>query len=642
MELPVSRSMLAVRTVSRGRLDRLGLGRAAREALAETVSAFRLPAAGVEVLRVGRRRGAEEARDRARAALREERDVEFAGRILRHPVSGLPALYTENVFIRFRPDRAASRCRRDLERHGLLVKREIPWLANAWFAQVPDGAGLEVFAAAERALADGEVVACHPEVIWEGSRRQDPFPLQWHLGRRTIGGVEVDAHAAVEEAWELTRGERTVVAVIDDGVDLGHEELRSPGKIVAPRDATEKTDDPRPAGDDAHGTASAGIVCADGVAGASGVAPAARLLPVRLVSGLGSQDEADAIQWAAEQGADVISCAWGPGDGDWRDPDDPAHHAAHPLPDSTRAAIDWATEHGRGGRGCVICWAAGNGAESVDLDGYAANPSVIAVAACNDDGRHSPYSDAGDAVWCCFPSNDFDSPRTTGIWTCDRTGRAGYNPGRSKLGDREGRYTNRFQGTSAACPGAAGVAALVLSAAPELGWREVKALLAATADRIDTERGGYDAAGHSPLYGHGRLNARRAVAAARGLGGVAAAAAGEPEAPPSSPAPAPRRRLEVALATPAPEARLFLDGTPLELAAGPAAVPVAAGETYVLTWWIAGPPGTPFRIAATADGRVGGHLPVVGRIPRTGKTGGSRRLRVAARPSPTPPKGDPT
>ena len=321
----------------------------------------------------------------------------------------------------------------------------------------------------------------------------------------------MDESASVEAAWSLATGAGATIAIIDDGVDIDHEELRTSGKIVAPRDATFGTSNPRPGNGDRHGTACAGVACANGNFGASGVAPGARLIPIRLASELGSQNEADAFVWAAQNGADVISCSWGPADGDFRNPNDPTHLQNAPLPDSTRLAIDFAATQGRGGKGCVVLFAAGNGNESVDLDGYASHQNVIAVAACNDRGKKSPYSDFGNAIWCAFPSNNFFPSLTKGIWTMDNTGNTGYNPGDPAKGDAAGNYTNSFGGTSSACPGAAGVAALVIARNPQLRREEVREILKQCADKIDTAGGNYDAQGRSPLYGFGRLNARRAV-----------------------------------------------------------------------------------------------------------------------------------
>ena len=82
------------------------------------------------------------------------------------------------------------------------------------------------------------------------------------------------------------------------------------------------------------------------------------------------------------------------------------------------------------------------------------------------------------------------------------------------LGDEAGDYTNSFGGTSSACPGVAGVAALILSVNRDLSWGEVRDVLKDCCDRIDEAGGDYDASGHSSLYGYGRVNAARAVALA--------------------------------------------------------------------------------------------------------------------------------
>jgi subtilisin family serine protease len=104
-----------------------------------------------------------------------------------------------------------------------------------------------------------------------------------------------DAHANLEAAHQVTRGEGVTIAIIDDGVDMEHPEFAGASKIVAPRDATLLTDNPRPKDlfgtgpdhGDNHGTACAGVATAIGARGASGVAPAAKLMPIRLASGLG-------------------------------------------------------------------------------------------------------------------------------------------------------------------------------------------------------------------------------------------------------------------------------------------------------------------------------------------------------------------
>ena len=225
------------------------------------------------------------------------------------------------------------------------------------------------------------------------------------------------------------------------------------------------------ADDDAHGTACAGVACAKGV-DSPGVAPMAKLMPIRLRSGLGSMSEANAFVWAADHGADVISCSWGPTDGDWWNPTDKNHKQVVALPDSSRLAMEYAMTKGRGGKGCVILFAAGNGNEKADNDGYASNPAIIAVAACNDRGKRSVYSDFGKNIWVAFRPATLNtsrsstlrrfprvSERSTGSlqratkraitptpwWNFERMpGRGGR--GRADVGDQSGAFADRCEG----------------------------------------------------------------------------------------------------------------------------------------------------------------------------------------------------
>jgi subtilisin family serine protease len=518
--LQVSEGLVAVRTVTRQAVlgspaEAAPLRPESLEILGEFEPVAQFPVAGVSVLRVKRGRSAKGLRDEARRALKKDRAVQFAGRVLIDGRSKAPVVYTENCFVKFADDVKPGEIKRLLAKYRFEGRRALGYARNAWFISAPEGIGLDLFGVVARFIREEAVELLHPELI----RRlglKGAFPPQWHLRKTTVAGTTVDAHASVEAAWGLADGAGVTIAVIDDGVDLDHEEFRTGGKLLAPRDVTLRTNNPRPGFGDRHGTACAGVACADGLFGASGVAPRARLIPIRLASGLGSQQEADAFVWAAQNGADVISCSWGPEDGDWTDPGDPLHRQVVPLPDSTRLAIDFAVAQGRGGKGCVVCFAAGNGNEPVDNDGYASYEKVMAIAACNDRSKKSAYSDFGAAIWCSFPSNETVTPRLTpGIWTTDNTGPSGYNPGQASKGDAAGNYTNSFGGTSSACPGAAGVAGLVLSRNPELRWDEVREIMKRSCDRIDTAGGQYNASGHSPKYGFGRLNARKAVELAR-------------------------------------------------------------------------------------------------------------------------------
>ena len=527
-ELEISDDMMVVRTQKNLSFDRAASRtKTARQVLAQFEKTLALPDAGVTVLRTKRPTAgsAAELRDEARSRVRRLRDFRFAGRALKDPLTDEPVVYTENLFIKFMDDEASDRCEQVIHDNGLQIKRNVPFARNAYFVAA-DGKGLDIFGIANDLLERRDVEFCHPELVRERKNRT-AHNRQWHLMRTLIDGQVIDAHANVREAWALTRGKGTTIAILDDGVDIDHPEFNVPGKVLAPFDATSGTSNPRPKDPmaiygyfDDHGTACAGVACASGLFGASGVAPDAKLMPIRLSPNLGSMEEADAIAHAVNHGADVISCSWGPLDGDWRNPADPLHITPSPLPASTQLALEYAITHGRQRRGCVIVWAAGNGNESVELDGYAASPMVIAVAACNDQSQRSVYSDFGKSIWCTFPSNDFGyppfchpDPQTTGIWTTDRSGKFGYNPGRrfswepEPPGDDQGQYTATFGGTSSATPGVAGLVALLLSREPNLAWDEVRDRLRDACVPIDTQNGRYNANGHSPFYGYGRPNA---------------------------------------------------------------------------------------------------------------------------------------
>jgi subtilisin family serine protease len=535
VELEESPDLVAVRTKDNMEMGDMNLSRASQEMLADTVQVVKFPDSGITIIKMAdepqatasRGGGDEEPgrkglagppdttkRDATRAALKQEDDIRFAGRVLQDKETGEVTLYTENFFVKFFDATKEEDCLAIIEKYKLTIKDKLAFAKNAYFVCAAEGTGLAVFNIAETILNEKIVEYCHPELVQE-RRFKGIHPLQWHLTKTSINGKAVDAHVNIEAAWQLTKGKGTTIAIIDDGVDVDHPEFA--GRIVHPFDSTFKEGTGRPvANDDNHGTACAGMACASGLKdGASGTAPESFLMPIRLRSGLGSMSEANAFAWAAQHGADVISCSWGPTDGDWWDPSHPLHNKQTLLPDSTRMAMEFAMKEGRGGKGCVILFAAGNGNEATANDGYVSHPGVIAVSACNDTGKRSVYSDFGEQVWVAFPSGDFawkplkhPAPLSQGLRTTDRAAAAGYDGT---------NYTNSFGGTSGACPGMAGVVALMLAANPALTPPQVKEIIRNSCDIIDTEGGEYDANKHSVYYGYGRINAEKAVQNAKGI-----------------------------------------------------------------------------------------------------------------------------
>ncbi len=509
-KLQESKEHLVIRTRNSRSLKDAVYSDAGKKALEDFSVLLEFPDASVTVLKANvtvKNRLA--TRNNARAILKRESELRFAGRLLLDADGKTPVLYTENLIIKFFDNVKPATCEKILTDNHLIIKQKADYATNMYFIGAPENIGLQIFELAETLLQKKEVELCHPELIRKKALRMI-HNKQWHLKTTTINGTTINAHVGAAAAHTLSTGSNVRIAIIDDGFDIDHPEFNRPAKIDAARDITYNINDPRPkSAYDNHGTACAGVAAASGI-GCSGVAPDAMLIPIRVYEELGSFKESVAFKWAADHGADIISCSWGPPDGYWEDPEDPSHNNYVDMPDSTRLAMEYAFTKGRNGKGCIITFAAGNGNEDIQYDGYASYPKVIAVAACNDTNKRSVYSDYGDAVWCCFPSNDIGSrvlihpdPLTNGIYTTDRKENQGYN--------RNGDYTDNFGGTSSACPGVAGTIALMLSVNPGLTLQHVKDIIRETAVKIDPDNGQYDVMGHSRFYGYGKVDAEKAV-----------------------------------------------------------------------------------------------------------------------------------
>ncbi len=306
-------------------------------------------------------------------------------------------------------------------------------------------------------------------------------------------GEDID----ITTLWDTYRGSSNeVIAIVDDGLEISHEDLSA--NIITGKswDYVDGDMDPSPGTDDIHGTACAGVAAGRGFngMGISGVAPEAGLVGYRLSGAATNENEADALSLYSDE-IDIYSNSWGPFD---------IPHLEGPGP-LVEEAFESAAENGRSGLGCIFVWAGGNGKDNGDdsnFDGYANNRYTIAVAASNDFGMQSFYSENGANILINSPSNGGQM----NITTTDRMGAEGYD---------ESNYTDSFGGTSSATPLVSGIIALMLEANPNLIWRDVHHIILETADQNDptdsdwTVNGaGYDI---NHKYGFGRINAYRAV-----------------------------------------------------------------------------------------------------------------------------------
>lgn len=304
---------------------------------------------------------------------------------------------------------------------------------------------------------------------------RDPlYARQWHFG--LIGDIEA--------IWRDYRGAGVVIGLNDDRPDIRHTDLDGsidPALGLSFNDFGTKFD--------AHGTAVAGIMVAEANGrGGVGLAPDARLGWVSYVY------EGYAASLSRTVDFDVVNNSWGffPGFARSDDLSDPNSVAA-----GIDAHLRLAAEIGRGGLGSISVHAAGNDNANAIGEWFSGTRFTISVAATERDGFAADYSSYGSSVLLTAPA---------AAVTTDGSGRGGYGPG---------NHVFDFGGTSASAPVVSGVVALMLDAAPGLGWRDVKTILALSAAQTGsapdaaapsaTEDGLWQVLGNANWNGGGQL-----------------------------------------------------------------------------------------------------------------------------------------
>lgn len=356
----------------------------------------------------------------------------------------------------------------------------------------------------------------------------DPlFNRQWNIqndGTPIQGNGTEGADMEVVAAWEITTGSPDIrIAILDSGVDTLHPDLV--GKLMPGFDAMVDPDStgtlgyPTPTySQDGHGTACAGIAAASGNngIGIAGVCRDCSIIPIKVFSyqNLGGEIQPFSdtesfmrgISWQWQVGgADVSSNSWGVPD---------FLLAFFPGGDlMVNETIDAATSQGRDGKGLPMLFSSGNDGVTDSIPiwpaRYAKTIAVNATSMCDE--RKSTSSCDGEN-WAGNWGNHLDcgAPGVR-IPTTDMTGSNGYN---------SSSYYNSFNGTSAACPNAAGVMGLLLSEYPDLNIANATRHLLTSAEKV----GGYAYGqwkqhGHwSAELGYGRLNARLALESAATVG----------------------------------------------------------------------------------------------------------------------------
>ncbi len=460
-----------------------------------------------------------------------------------------PLFSTGTVVVKLQPGMT------DAERAGLFVQYDV--------AEIEHVAGLDDVYHVRPLLGEdddvrfAEQLAGDARTIWANPNFSQPIYLnqvipddrffinQWHLDNfGQFPGSVADADIDALEAWQIATGSGIRFGMFDDSCDVAHEDLADNyigfGQNVTVGIGDAAANDPSPVdARDTHGTQVMGLAVASANAvGVRGVAYGAEFTATRAGAdfAVSNLQTALAYTFAVENNVDVHINSWG-----FEGP----FCEAVPNPPIVVDAIESAVRNGRdidgdGGEdplGMVILFSAGNcGRENPLGFSLSTIPSVIGVGASDNTDRRASFTNFGDG-------DDFLAPgvtiTTTDVEDEDDTGQArdaqGANVGGlavdpetgQPLGgdiDPDGSYTGLFGGTSAACPIAAGTAALVLSVNNRITSTDVRLIMEHTCDKVRPDDALYNGiTNRSFVYGYGRINARTAVEAAQaslGSGGI--------------------------------------------------------------------------------------------------------------------------
>lgn len=360
-------------------------------------------------------------------------------------------------------------------------------------------AALVLLAATSIALCGHAVAPAAPPAV---PAPDDPlFGLQWYLP-----AIQIPA------AWAISRGAGATVAVVDTGVAYESRGAyrRAPDlagtRFVAGYDFVDDDRHPNDVaprdGRRSHGTLMAGLIAqtTGNALGGAGVAPAAAIMPVRVLrpdlSG-SARAIARGVRFAVDHGADVINMS-----------------ISGPAPTRTlTAALDYARS-----KGVTVVAASGNDGLA-QVSWPAADRSVIAVGALRRDLTRADYSNYGDALDLVAPSGAGERADSGG-------GPSDGIPAQTLKGGPASFCFCFTASTSAAAAQVSGVAALLAATRPKMDRAEIRAALLSSARDLGPR-------GRDPEYGAGLVQARDALEVGRPPAAAAPAAAAErPPAPP--------------------------------------------------------------------------------------------------------------
>jgi subtilisin family serine protease len=517
------------------------------------------------------------------AAMAEVRQETVAHHVYERADTGETVRINDRLYLKLRRERPGV-LDRLLDEHKLRYLRSMGGQHLLQVTEASQANGLKV---AAKLLADPDVESCHPEILRSLGRQDGPpvtaglslFKHQWYLedGLVSHPDLKQGADIDVQGAWAYTTGdEKTVVAVIDDGFDLGHPAFAQTRIHPQARNfwASQESADVSSRGGDYHGTPVAGIISGSPGGGAMhGIAPGCTLLPIRIEFGAQAPSDILKVFEHASRYADVVNCSFG------------FSPSSFSLEEALKVELEkMAQTGGPRGKGVVFVFSAGNHDAPTYLEGsanvngivyfsysqkrlvtlkkgttvYSGYPNVagsVTVASMSSLRRKSGYSNWGPDICVAAPSDNWHGVLYS-QWPADQKLRSKFLVGYRGLGQltasnrkdhgqpfqplhdvpetqlMESDYTDGFGGTSGAAPVVTGVVALMLSVNSKLTAAEIRQILMETASQAvdqtldlpdDPNLQGLTGAfnqGNSLTFGAGRISAKAAVEEAARRAGI--------------------------------------------------------------------------------------------------------------------------
>lgn len=390
-------------------------------------------------------------------ALRQLRNVTHVSQYFERGNGAKPIGLSNNFYVRIKTEGDTQSLQEVAKAKNLTILKQVPYMPQWYILSINAGSTENVLDATNYIMETGNFADVDPAFMFNFERtctNDTDFGSLWGLNNSINPAIDINAC----QAWTITQGLGAKAAIVDQGIDISHNDLDT--NILGPGFNAPTATSPSIFSGDLHGTHVAGTVGAikDNNLQVVGVSPKSKILPIShplTLSPFISAELAGGISWAWQNNADVINNSWG---------DQGGFYYSQLQSAILESAIIDALTLGRNGLGTLVVFAAGNYGSSGAVMDYPGtyHDDITTVGSITSSGARSGFSGYG-------PKLDVVAP------------------GSSILSTLPGNSTGSMDGTSMASPHVTGTIALILSINPCLTALQVRNILESTSQKV----GGY-------------------------------------------------------------------------------------------------------------------------------------------------------